>query len=245
MGLLLDPEHPSVLLHHHTEIDVERRGVSRQGVIERVLHIAACIFIVGRVNMRPDIFRIKVFDRVEASVVVHLGLAPAVLVNDNHPRHAEVGGHLLVVGSESRSDVDDSGTVLRGHIVTGDHLERLSLIGRLEPRDQLLGTTTPWTLPSNTALCVGPRYEYVRVLSFNPYTGNEAIYVLAKDLLNVWFNPKAADIPLEDYKPGDKLVPFKVLDGSFKGADLVGIRYKQLIPWFKPATYSGSRSSIG
>ena len=88
--------------------------------------------------MRPDIFRIKVFDRVEASVVVHLGLAPAVLVNDNHPRHAEVGGHLLVVGSESRSDVDDSGTVLRGHIVTGDHLERLSLIGRLEPRDQLL-----------------------------------------------------------------------------------------------------------
>ena len=59
--------------------------------------------------------------------------------------------------------------------------------------------------------------------------------MLAKDLLNVWFNPKAADIPLEDYKPGDKLVPFKVLDGSFKGADLVGIRYKQLIPWFKPA----------
>ena len=99
----------------------------------------------------------------------------------------------------------------------------------------LAWTTTPWTLPSNAALCVGPRYEYVRVLSFNPYTGNEAIYVLAKDLLNVWFNPKAADIPLEDYKPGDKLVPFKVLDGSFKGADLVGIRYKQLIPWFKPA----------
>ncbi len=61
----------------------------------------------------------------------------------------------------------------------------------------LAWTTTPWTLPSNAALCVGPRYEYVRVLSFNPYTGNEAIYVLAKDLVNVWFNPKAADIPLE------------------------------------------------
>ncbi len=82
---------------------------------------------------------------------------------------------------------------------------------------------------------MGPKYEYVRVLSFNPYTGNEAIYVLAKDLVGAWFNPKAADIPLEDYKPGDKLVPFKVLGGSFKGIDLVGIRYKQLIPWFKPA----------
>ncbi len=98
----------------------------------------------------------------------------------------------------------------------------------------LAWTTTPWTLPSNTALCVGPKYEYVRVLSFNPYTGKEAIYVLAKDLVGAWFNPKAADIPLENYRPGDKLVPYKVLDGSFKGADLVGIRYKQLIPWFKP-----------
>ena len=81
---------------------------------------------------------------------------------------------------------------------------------------------------------MGPKYEYVRVLSFNPYTGKEAIYVLAKDLVGAWFNPKAADIPLENYKPGDKLVPYKVLDGSFKGADLVGIRYKQLIPWFRP-----------
>lgn len=98
----------------------------------------------------------------------------------------------------------------------------------------LAWTTTPWTLPSNTALCVGPKYEYVRVLSFNPYTGKEAIYVLAKDLVGAWFNPKAADIPLENYKPGDKLVPYKVLDGSFKGIDLVGIRYKQLIPWFQP-----------
>ena len=81
---------------------------------------------------------------------------------------------------------------------------------------------------------MGPKYEYVRVLSFNPYTGKEAIYVLAKDLVGAWFNPKAADIPLENYKPGDKLVPYKVLDGSFKGIDLVGIRYKQLIPWFQP-----------
>ena len=98
----------------------------------------------------------------------------------------------------------------------------------------LAWTTTPWTLPSNVALCVGPRFDYVRVLSFNPYTGKEAVYVLAKELVGAWFNLKAADIPLEDYKPGDKLVPYKVLDGSVKGADLVGIKYKQLIPWFSP-----------
>ena len=98
----------------------------------------------------------------------------------------------------------------------------------------LAWTTTPWTLPSNVALCVGPKFDYVRVLSFNPYTGAKAVYVLAKELVEAWFNPKAAEIPLEDYNPGDKLVPYKVLDGAIKGSDLVGIRYKQLIPWFEP-----------
>ena len=98
----------------------------------------------------------------------------------------------------------------------------------------LAWTTTPWTLPSNTALCVGPSIDYVRVLSFNPYTGAPAIYVLAEALVGAWFNAKGADVPLESYQKGDKVVPWKVLDGKFKGADLVGIRYKQLIPWFKP-----------
>ena len=98
----------------------------------------------------------------------------------------------------------------------------------------LAWTTTPWTLPSNTALCVGPNIDYVRVLSFNPYTGAPAIYVLAEALVGTWFNPKGADVPLESYQKGDKIVPWKVLDGKFKGADLVGIRYKQLMPWFKP-----------
>ena len=98
----------------------------------------------------------------------------------------------------------------------------------------LAWTTTPWTLPSNTALCVGPDIEYIRVLSFNPYSGEPAVYVLAKELLGAWFNPKGAGVPLESYKPGDKVVPYKVLDGSWKGSELVGIRYHQLIPWFKP-----------
>ena len=102
------------------------------------------------------------------------------------------------------------------------------------PVQFLAWTTTPWTLPSNTALCVGPEIEYVRVLSLNPYTGDPAIYVLAKDLVNTWFNPKGENVPLETYQKGDKVVPWKLLNGSFKGSELVGIRYRQLIPWFKP-----------
>ena len=98
----------------------------------------------------------------------------------------------------------------------------------------LAWTTTPWTLPSNTALCVGPDINYIRVLSFNPYTGEPAVYVLAEDLLDAWFSPKGAGVPLESYKPGDKVVPYKRLDGIFKGSQLVGIRYHQLIPWFRP-----------
>ena len=98
----------------------------------------------------------------------------------------------------------------------------------------LAWTTTPWTLPSNTALCVGPNIDYVRVLSFNPYTGQPALYIVAQALVNAHFNPKAADVAFEDYKSGDKLVPFKVLDGVLKGTDLVGISYEQLIPWFNP-----------
>ena len=98
----------------------------------------------------------------------------------------------------------------------------------------LAWTTTPWTLPSNTALCVGPNIDYVRVLSFNPYTGTPAIYVLAEALVGAWFNAKGAGVPLDSYQKGDKVVPWKVLDGKFKGVELVGIRYKQLIPWFKP-----------
>ncbi len=94
-------------------------------------------------------------------------------------------------------------------------------------------TTTPWTLPSNTALCVGPKIDYVAVQSFNPYTGEPITVVLAKNLLNTYFNPKAADLALSDYKEGDKLIPFKVV-ADYKGTDLVGMEYEQLIPWVNP-----------
>ena len=82
----------------------------------------------------------------------------------------------------------------------------------------LAWTTTPWTLPSNTALCVGPNIDYVRVKSSNPYTGDPATYIIARDLVHTLFNEK---------------IPYEVL-GSCKGSDLVGMRYEQLIPWFRP-----------
>lgn len=94
-------------------------------------------------------------------------------------------------------------------------------------------TTTPWTLPSNTALCVGPKIDYVAVETFNGYTGEKITVVLAKDLVKNHFNPKAADLKLEDYKAGDKLIPYRVV-GEYKGTELVGMRYEQLIPWVKP-----------
>ena len=83
----------------------------------------------------------------------------------------------------------------------------------------LAWTTTPWTLPSNTALCVGPNIDYVKVRSTNPYTGTPGTYILAQALVGAWF--------------GDK-IPYEVLPGSFKGTELEGMRYEQLIPWFNP-----------
>ena len=99
----------------------------------------------------------------------------------------------------------------------------------------LAWTTTPWTLPSNVALCVGPKIEYVAVQTYNSYTGEKMTAVLAKNLLYSHFNKKAEEIALEDYKPGDKLVPFKVV-AEYMGPDLVGMEYEQLIPWVKPVS---------
>ena len=97
----------------------------------------------------------------------------------------------------------------------------------------LAWTTTPWTLPSNTALCVGPKIDYVAVQTYNGYSGEKMTVVLAKALLYTHFNKKAEGIALEDYKSGDKLIPFKIV-GEYKGPDLVGMEYEQLIPWVKP-----------
>ena len=94
-------------------------------------------------------------------------------------------------------------------------------------------TTTPWTLSSNTALCVGPKISYAAVRTYNPYTGEPVTIVLAKDLIQTHFNPKAGGLALEDYKAGDKLIPYQVV-AEFTGAGLVEITYEQLIPWMNP-----------
>lgn len=97
----------------------------------------------------------------------------------------------------------------------------------------LAWTTTPWTLPSNTALCVGPDVGYVAVQSYNAYTGAPITVVLAKALVHAHFNPEAAGRTLEEYKPGDRLIPFKIV-AEYKGTDLIGMEYEQLIPWVDP-----------
>jgi isoleucyl-tRNA synthetase len=97
----------------------------------------------------------------------------------------------------------------------------------------LAWTTTPWTLPSNTALAVGPNIKYVKVRTYNTYTGSPITVVLAKDLLGSYCNQKAAEIPLNEYTLGDKLIPFEIV-GEFDGKRLEGVRYQQLIPWIKP-----------
>ena len=94
-------------------------------------------------------------------------------------------------------------------------------------------TTTPWTLPSNTALCVGPKIDYVAVESYNPYTGKPATYILAKARLNAYFAAEGAELALDSYKHGDKVIPYKVI-AEFTGAELVGMKYEQLFPWVKP-----------
>ncbi|MFA5327792.1 MAG: isoleucine--tRNA ligase [Prolixibacteraceae bacterium] len=97
----------------------------------------------------------------------------------------------------------------------------------------LAWTTTPWTLPSNTALCVGPKISYLKVRSFNPYTGEPVTLILAKNLLSAHFDPKNESLPLEDYNLGDKKIPYHVL-AEYSGTALEGMNYEQLINWVKP-----------
>ena len=94
-------------------------------------------------------------------------------------------------------------------------------------------TTTPWTLPSNTALCVGPTYTYCVVKTYNPYTDEKIMIIVAEDRLAAYLKPEGAELPLEDYKHGDKVMPYQVV-ARYKGEELVGMGYKQLMPWVKP-----------
>lgn len=97
----------------------------------------------------------------------------------------------------------------------------------------LAWTTTPWTLPSNTALAVGDKIKYVQVNTFNQYTHKPVSVVLAKDLLGKYFSEKNASLRINDYKPGDKAIPFEIVQ-EFAGKQLTGTRYEQLMPYLQP-----------
>ena len=97
----------------------------------------------------------------------------------------------------------------------------------------LAWTTTPWTLPSNTALCVGPSFTYVALQTFNPYTAEPITAVLAADLVKAYFKTEGENADFDAYKPSDKLVPWRKV-GEWKGSELVGMHYAQLMPWVKP-----------
>ena len=107
----------------------------------------------------------------------------------------------------------------------------------------LAWTTTPWTLPSNTALCVGPKIEYVAIESYNPYTGTPGVYILAKQRLDAYFNPAGAELPIDGYKHGDKVLPYRII-AQYTGPQLVGMKYEQLFPWVKPVDKVGDKIEI-
>ena len=97
----------------------------------------------------------------------------------------------------------------------------------------LAWTTTPWTLAANSALCVGPKIDYVAVQSYNPYTSEPITVVLAEARLNAYFKEEGKDGDLQAYKAEDKVIPWKIV-GRYKGTDLEGIAYEQLIPGIRP-----------
>jgi isoleucyl-tRNA synthetase len=94
-------------------------------------------------------------------------------------------------------------------------------------------TTTPWTLPSNTALAVGKNIQYLKVETYNPYTFKKVSVILAEDRYNYYFPVKNAELVFEDYKENDKIIPFRIIE-KYKGSELAGVTYEQLIPWVKP-----------
>lgn len=108
----------------------------------------------------------------------------------------------------------------------------------------LAWTTTPWTLAANSALCVGPNIDYVAVQTYNPYTGAPVTVVLAEVLMPSYFNAAGADKDLASYKKGDKVIPYNVV-AHYKGTDLAGMKYEQLLPMIKPMSDGAFRVILG
>ncbi len=133
-------------------------------------------------------------------------------------------------------DVKDMTAVAMFKIVDGSQLivdSNTSVAERsrsTEPIYFLAWTTTPWTLPSNTALAVGAKIDYVLVKTINQFSHEVVNVILAKNLVGKYFKEEQADLKFEDYIAGDKLVPYQIL-AEYKGKDLAGIKYEQLLPF--------------
>ncbi len=140
-------------------------------------------------------------------------------------------------------DVKDNTVVAQFKLVRNEQSEPLfkDVFGDLY---FLAWTTTPWTLPSNTALAVGADIEYVRVKTYNPYTSQPITVVLGKELLNKYFPEQNAELSMTDYQPGQKKIPFEVV-GEMKGRDLEGLSYEQLLPYAQPEDGDAFRVLVG
>ena len=121
-------------------------------------------------------------------------------------------------------------------------LTATALFSIKDPKEEMTGwgtpcfmawTTTPWTLPSNTALCVGPTFDYVAIRTYNPYTAEKITVIMAEVLVPAYFKKEGANLSIDEYKHGDKVIPYQIV-GKWKGSELVGMKYAQLMPWVKP-----------
>lgn len=143
-------------------------------------------------------------------------------------------------------EVKDTSAVAQFKAEESSKFKVQSLVGAEIDTDLffLAWTTTPWTLPSNTALAVGEKVDYVLVRTFNPYTHLPVTLILAEALMGKYFKPEQAELPLEGYESGQKQVPYRTL-GKFKGAALDGLRYEQLLPYAQPEDGDAFRVVLG
>lgn len=141
-------------------------------------------------------------------------------------------------------DVMDTSAVAQFKIVNNDHSSFLYDNKNEGDVFFIAWTTTPWTLPSNTALAVGKNIKYVRVATYNPYTKLPINIILAEDLLGKWFKPEQAEHSIESFQADDKIIPYKVT-GDYLGSDLENIDYEQLLPYVQPTDGDAFKVLIG
>lgn len=129
-------------------------------------------------------------------------------------------------------DVKDTTAVSLFKVIRNAQSEKF-FEGTDSPLYIMAWTTTPWTLPSNTALAVGPEIRYVKIKTFNPYSGNPATVILCKDRVSAYFKPENENIDFAAYNAGDKNIPWQNI-GEYAGKELTGTDYEQLINWIQP-----------